>query len=505
MQGAAGPPRERAILQSLLKIEGDPRVLIGMQFQYRPPRKLDQERVEVRVLDETGEMFTVKQVGGDEVYEREELGQLSIGKGRKANEPLIEMISQHGFDPGPFMQREESRIPTGRSGSVSSSPRRGMADRENVGGFVPFRGATPRPGFGNEREDMRQRVQEVRGLSVGGPRVRRTPFGEFEAVETGQGRPGPFAPAATRRRQVPFQDVCGVSPQVPPEGPFNRFQGGQQGVFQAPQQFGQAVGGYPAMEQQGVPPGDDVFQGQGYGGTGGFNPQNQLYGDPVAPGGFRAPGYPQPRWGEQQMPAGFRGGGGRQGSVPIGAGRRSPVGSEGSGGRLSGRGLGEANKELVARLDAFEKKLNTQSARTGIEAEMRRQQAQISQEKNPGLFAQMEIASTIYSAPEGWKGIIALMEGLSAVLKVPTSKLAFLGDELVLTGLQKCREAGKNLTDEQVAAIENSVLETYRAKKAKAKELAVGQEPGLGQEGISDGSQSATILESERSGVMNYH
>jgi hypothetical protein len=102
---------------------------------------------------------------------------------------------------------------------------------------------------------------------------------------------------------------------------------------------------------------------------------------------------------------------------------------------------------------------------------MRRQQAQISQEKNPGLFAQMDIASTIYSAPERWKGIIALMGGLSAVVKVPTSKLAFLRDELVSTGLQKCREAGKNLTDEQVAATENSVLETYRAKKAKAEEL----------------------------------
>jgi hypothetical protein len=34
-----------------------------------------------------------------------------------------------------------------------------------------------------------------------------------------------------------------------------------------------------------------------------------------------------------------------------------------------------------------------------------------------------------------------------------------------------CREAGKNLTDEQIAAIENKMLELYQAKKAKAEEL----------------------------------
>lgn len=34
-----------------------------------------------------------------------------------------------------------------------------------------------------------------------------------------------------------------------------------------------------------------------------------------------------------------------------------------------------------------------------------------------------------------------------------------------------CREAGENLTEDQIAAIENRVLEIYRAKKAKAEEL----------------------------------
>jgi hypothetical protein len=137
--------------------------------------------------------------------------------------------------------------------------------------------------------------------------------------------------------------------------------------------------------------------------------------------------------------------------------------AEGGEGRYGVQGAGGINKEVMDRLAAFERKLNIQNARTGIEAEMRRAQAHINQDKNPGLFVQMNIAYTIYSAPEIWKEIIALMGGLSAVLKVPTSKLAFLRDELVSTGLQKCREAGENLTDEQVASIENAVLETDRA------------------------------------------
>jgi hypothetical protein len=165
------------------------------------------------------------------------------------------------------------------------------------------------------------------------------------------------------------------------------------------------------------------------------------------------------------------GGGSRQGQIQLGAEQGGMIRAEGMGGRHGTEGAGGMSKEVMDRLAVFERKLNMQSARTGIEAEMRRAQAQINQDKDPGLFAQMDIASTIYSAPERWKGIIALMGGLSAVLRVPTSKLAFLGEELVSTGLQKCREAGENLTNEQVAAIENSVLETYRAKKAKAEEL----------------------------------
>jgi hypothetical protein len=53
---------------------------------------------------------------------------------------------------------------------------------------------------------------------------------------------------------------------------------------------------------------------------------------------------------------------------------------------------------------------------------------------------------------------------MSSVLKLPSSELAFLGDELVSKGLQMCREAGENLTEEQIASIENAILELFRAK-----------------------------------------
>lgn len=79
------------------------------------------------------------------------------------------------------------------------------------------------------------------------------------------------------------------------------------------------------------------------------------------------------------------------------------VGGNWGGGTVEG----STTREVMERLANFEKRWNMQSARTGIEAELRRRQAQIDPERNPGLFAQMDIASTIYSAPKAWKGPIA--------------------------------------------------------------------------------------------------
>jgi hypothetical protein len=237
---------------------------------------------------------------------------------------------------------------------------------------------------------------------------------------------------------------------------------------------------YPV--QQGFAVGREQFVGQAAPGMGRNINQNQVPQSPVGMG--RAQEYGEGFWGRQGVGVGARAEGVKQG---IGMGARAEgfrqgmgmqrggglgmLGGEIGGGQMGANHDGSIPKEVLDRLASFEKRLNFQSARTGIEAELRRQQAQINPERNPGLFAQMDIASTIYSAPRSWKGPIALMGGLSSVLKVPTSKLAFLGDELVSTGLQKCREAGEELTDEQTAAIENFILETFRTKKARAEEL----------------------------------
>jgi hypothetical protein len=472
MQSVLPIGREKAIIQSLLKIEGDPQILVGMQFIFCIPDRLDMENVEVLEVGESGEEVTVKRVGGEEIYERVRIGQLSIGKGRTSGEPLIELMGKHGFDPGPCLQRDEFRTPTGRSGSVSSSPRRHGADRENMGGLGPFRGATPHPGSSRKRAATPLGPFNARGFGgEGGIRGRRTPFRQFEAPDLGARETGPFAPAAMRRRQASIPGEYVASLQIRMEEGFHPFPGVQQARVQPPQQVGQMAGPCPLGGQQGFPPGNDFFARQGIGGAGGVQALNQLYNEVEAGGRIRAAGYPQLAWGERPLPAGFRGGGSGPGPTRMDAEQGGLAGAVGVGDRQVGAGVEGVTREVMERLAAFERKLNIQSARTGIEADMRRAQGQINQDKDPGLFAQMDMASTIYSAPEKWKGIIALMGGLSAVLKVPTSKLAFLGDELVSTGLQKCREAGENLTVEQVASIENAVLETYRAKKAKAEEL----------------------------------
>jgi hypothetical protein len=445
MQGILQSAREKAVIQSLLRIEGDPQILVGMQFMLCIPDRLELERVEVTEVGEGGEVVTVKRVSGEDVYEGVRIGQLSIGRGRASGEPLIELMNRHGFDPGPYLQREEFRTPTGRSGSVSSSPRREGAERENAGGQGSLRGATPQLGASLGRAVTPLGPLNARGLGgEGGLRERRTPFGQLEGLDLGLREPEPFAPAATRRRQIPAEGAYGASPQIPMEAAFQQLPGAQQGRFPLPPQVGPMAVAFLVGGQQAFPPVNDFFAGQAMGGGGGFQAQNQPYGEQLVAGRGRVPVYPPPVWGEQPIQAAVRGGGSWQGPVQLGAEQGGLVGAEGVGGRFGAGGTGGMTKEVMDRLTAFERKLNIQSARTGIEAEMRRAQAQISQDKNPSLFAQMDIASTIYSAPERWKGIIALMGGLSAVLKVPTSKLAFLGEELVSTGLQKCREAGEN-------------------------------------------------------------
>lgn len=130
-----------------------------------------------------------------------------------------------------------------------------------------------------------------------------------------------------------------------------------------------------------------------------MQPPNQPFGNPGAAPQIGIPkaGVQQPGWVRQGGPIGSGGTGMHQETPPSGDGRARSGGAESERGRRNSQE--GSNKEVMERLASFKKKLNMQSARVGIEAEMRRQQAQINPEKNPGLFAQMDIASTIYSAP----------------------------------------------------------------------------------------------------------
>jgi hypothetical protein len=480
MQGLLHETRERAMIQSILKIEGDPQALVGLQFWCRPPGKVELEKVEVVAEAESGKGFKVREVNGEAEFEEVDACQFRIGRGRQSGEPLMQLLNKHGFETEPYQQREEFRTPASRSGSVSSSQRRGGAAGEGVGGFRLPRAATPAPGLGIERAGSAQGNPNVRGVEgEWGQRRRQVPFGPPEFGEMGVGRSAPFAPVPLRSPQIPYQANYGMGNQIPLENQYLQFARGTQPRQPANQTFGMQHPHHPYENQQGGGVGNDPYMMQGPAVGGNGHGQNQQFMNQGVPQQLGGQGQPQQTWGYQGAQAGFAGAGAQQGLATIGEGR---VGSAGARSDRSGRGVQEAGgttKEVMERLAAFEKKLNIQSARTGVEAELRRQQAQINPEKNPGLFAQTDLASTIYSAPRCWGGPVSLAGGLSSVLKVPTSKLAFLGDELVSTTLQKCREAGENLTEEQIAAIESATLELTGPRRPRRRSSWHGTLTGL--------------------------
>jgi hypothetical protein len=143
MQGLLHDTRERAIIQSVLKLEGEPRFLVGMPFFCRPPGKVDLEKVEVIAEADSEKGVKVRRVNGDEEFDEVEACQLTIGRGRLAGEPLMQLLNRHGFETEPYLQREEFRTPASRSGSASSAQRRGGVQDEGAGGFRPATVATP--------------------------------------------------------------------------------------------------------------------------------------------------------------------------------------------------------------------------------------------------------------------------------------------------------------------------------------------------------------------------
>jgi hypothetical protein len=224
MQGLLADTRERAIIQSVLKIEGDPQAFVGLQFQCRPPGKVGVEKVEVIGAREGGKGFRVKRVEGDEIYEDVEACQLMIGRGRQAGEPLLQMLNRHGFEIEHYLLREEFRTPNSRIGSVSSGQRRDAVGREGMGGFCPLGVTSPGAGVGQERDGDQPVHANTRGaeeewFSRGG----QTPFGQQGTGEMGFERASPFAPAAIRSPQVPIQANYGAGARNPGENRYQQF------------------------------------------------------------------------------------------------------------------------------------------------------------------------------------------------------------------------------------------------------------------------------------------
>jgi hypothetical protein len=150
MQGVMGVAKERAMIQSIARLEQDPRVLVGLRFLYRAPGTVNLVKIEVTEVDENKGRLKVRTVEGREIFEDVESGQLRVGRGRNAGEPLMQLINKHGFDPEPYLQEKEFRTPPSRSLSVNSSPisrGRGLF-KDNLGGFRPVgeRLSAPRVG-----------------------------------------------------------------------------------------------------------------------------------------------------------------------------------------------------------------------------------------------------------------------------------------------------------------------------------------------------------------------
>jgi hypothetical protein len=117
-----GRARERAIVESLLKLEREPRSFQGLRFLYSPPGTIDLVKVEVQEPDGLGGTFKVQVVEGGEVYCGVEAAHLSIGGGRTPDEPLVKMMEKHGFDPEPYLRGEDYRTPPSKSRSVMGAP-----------------------------------------------------------------------------------------------------------------------------------------------------------------------------------------------------------------------------------------------------------------------------------------------------------------------------------------------------------------------------------------------
>jgi hypothetical protein len=199
--------------------------------------------------------FQVRRVGGEEIFDKVRPDQLSIERGRRADEPLMRLLDKHGFDPQPYIQPEEFRTPASRSGSASSGLRRDGAGRDNLMGFRPAREGTPAPGFARLRPGLGHGNQNLgKEASRWAQRRGFSPYGQLDPEQFGGRRQSPFTPAAGTISSSIQWGAAAL-----PEPPFEQFGEGPQMGRRGQRQVGEPYGADQGFVQQGFAQGYEPF------------------------------------------------------------------------------------------------------------------------------------------------------------------------------------------------------------------------------------------------------
>lgn len=128
--------------------------------------------------------------------------------------------------------------------------------------------------------------------------------------------------------------------------------------------------------------------------------------------------------------------------------------------------------DLVERMAELERQMKANRAKSGMEAEMKRYGAAINPHVKPGLFANAELMWSIYTAPEKQRGPITIAGYFGNVLKTRSIRAgAYLAEDLLTFAQRKARTLADNASPEQVAEVEQEVLQFFQEKKVKEEDV----------------------------------
>lgn len=103
---------------------------------------------------------------------------------------------------------------------------------------------------------------------------------------------------------------------------------------------------------------------------------------------------------------------------------------------------------------------------------MKRYGAAINLQAKPGLFANAELMWSIYTAAEKQRGPITVAGYFGNVLKTRSIRAgAYLAEDLLTFAQRKARTLSEDATLEQVAEVEQEVLQFFQEKKVKEEDV----------------------------------